>query len=153
MMILQDRPFYAPFILHSNKTGIKQNKELKLAKLNTKHSRINENKENIMNWKYAPYIVILAFSIIITVFRFFMIPEWSVAVQILLFVLQFVLLVGIWGLINLLGKYFDTRIPFDSNPARRMMVQIASPITLPETVARSAWRPASTSGSIEKRGG
>ena len=83
-----------------------------------------------MNWKYAPYIVILAFSIIITVFRFFMIPEWPIVVQILLFFLQFLLLMGIWGLINLLGKYFDTRIPFDNNPARRMMVQIASSVAI-----------------------
>jgi len=83
-----------------------------------------------MNWRYAPYIVILAFSIIITVFRFFMIPEWSVGVQILLFFLQFLFLVGIWGLINLLGKYFDTTIPFDSNPAKRIMAQIASSVAI-----------------------
>jgi two-component system, LytTR family, sensor kinase len=83
-----------------------------------------------MKLKYAPYIVILAFSIIITVFRFFMIPEWSIGIQILLFFLQFFLLVGIWGLINLLGTYFDTRIPFDSNPARRMMVQILSSVAI-----------------------
>ena len=65
-----------------------------------------------MKWRYAPYIVILAFSIVITVFRFFMIPEWSVVIQILLFFLQFLLLVGIWGIINLLGNYFEMKIAF-----------------------------------------
>ena len=83
-----------------------------------------------MKWKYAPYIVILAFSVVITVFRFFMIPEWSITVQILLFFLQFLLLVGIWGMINLLGKYFDTRVPFSLNPARRMILQIASSVAI-----------------------
>lgn len=99
--------------------------ELKLVKLKIDEYLIIENSANIMKWKYAPYIVILAFSIVITVFRFFMIPEWSIAVQILLFFLQFLLLVGIWGMINLLGRYFDTRIPFNVNPAWRMIVQIA----------------------------
>jgi len=103
---------------------------LKLIKLNDELYRIPGKKESIMNWKYAPYIVILAFSIIITVFRFFMIPEWPIIVQVLLFFLQFFLLMGIWGLINLLGKYFDSRIPFDHNPARRMMVQIASSVAI-----------------------
>jgi len=83
-----------------------------------------------MKWRYAPYIVILAFSIVITVFRFFLIPEWSVPVQILLFFLQFFLLVGIWGMINLLGKYWDLHISFSSNPARRMIVQIASSLVI-----------------------
>lgn len=83
-----------------------------------------------MKWRYAPYIVIVAFSIVITVFRFFMIPEWSVAVQILLFFLQFLLLVGIWGLINLLGKYWDRHLSFSSNPAKRMTLQIASSIII-----------------------
>ena len=83
-----------------------------------------------MKWRYAPYIVILAFSIVITVFRFFMIPEWSVVIQILLFFLQFLLLVGIWGMINLLGNYFDKHVPFNSNPARRMILQIASSIVI-----------------------
>jgi len=83
-----------------------------------------------MNWKHAPYIIILAFSIIITIVRIFMIPEWSILFHILLFFLQFLLLVGIWGLINLLGNYFDKRIPFSSNPARRMILQIVSSICI-----------------------
>lgn len=83
-----------------------------------------------MNWKHAPYIIILAFSIIITIVRIFMVPEWSILFHILLFFLQFLLLVGIWGLINLLGNYFDKRIPFSSNPARRMILQIVSSICI-----------------------
>jgi len=87
-----------------------------------------KSQEFIMNWKHAPYIIILAFSIIITVFRILMIPEWSFLFHLLLFFLQFLLLVGIWGIIILLGKYFDKRIPFSSNPARRMILQIVCSI-------------------------
>lgn len=81
-----------------------------------------------MNWKHAPYIIILVFSIIITIFRIFMIPEWDIPTHILLFVAQFFLLVGIWKIINLLAIFFDKRIPFSSNPARRIAAQIASSI-------------------------
>ena len=57
-----------------------------------------------------------------------MIPEWSVPVHILLFVGQFILLVGIWRLINLLAAFFDKHIPFSTNPARRIGIQVASSI-------------------------
>lgn len=103
---------------------------MKIVKLENEEYRSIQKEEITMKWKYAPYIVILAFSVVITVFRFFMIPEWSITIQILLFFLQFLLLVGIWGMINLLGKYFDTRVPFSLNPARRMILQIASSVAI-----------------------
>ncbi|HKO79479.1 MAG TPA: hypothetical protein VJU78_03750, partial [Chitinophagaceae bacterium] len=81
-----------------------------------------------MNWKHAPYIIILVFSIMITIFRIYMIPEWDIPTHILLFVLQFFLLVGIWKMINGLALYFDRYIPFSSNPSRRIALQIASSI-------------------------
>ncbi len=81
-----------------------------------------------MNWKYAPYIIILVFSTVITIFRIFLIPEWNIPTHILLFVSQFFLLVGIWKMINLLAIYFDRHIPFSSNPARRIAIQIATSI-------------------------
>lgn len=81
-----------------------------------------------MNWKHAPYIIILVFSIIITIFRIFMIPEWDIPTHILLFVAQCFLLVGIWKMINQLAAYFDKHIPFSSKPARRIAAQIASSI-------------------------
>ncbi len=87
-----------------------------------------ENPDSFMNWKHAPYIVILVFTIIISIFRIFMIPEWSIPVHILLFAGQFILLVGIWRMINLLAAYLDTRIPFSVNPARRIGIQVAGSI-------------------------
>jgi hypothetical protein len=103
-------------------------KQIELLKLNNKAPLGTGGF--IMNWKHAPYIIILVFSIIITIFRIFMIPEWNIPTHILLFVAQFFLLVGIWKMINLLAVYFDRHIPFSSNPARRIVLQIAGSIAI-----------------------
>ncbi|MGZ8552379.1 MAG: sensor histidine kinase [Chitinophagaceae bacterium] len=103
-------------------------RQIELLKLDNKTS--GKKGEFIMNWKHAPYIIILAFSIIIAIFRIFMIPEWDIPTHILLFVLQFFLLVGIWKMINQLAIYFDNRIPFSNKPARRIALQIASSIAI-----------------------
>jgi hypothetical protein len=82
----------------------------------------------MMNWKTVPYFIMLAFTIIVTIVRIFMIPEWSIFTHLLLFVPQYILLLIIWAIINQLGKFFDKRLPFTANPIRRMIVQSLSSI-------------------------
>ena len=83
-----------------------------------------------MNIKRIPYLIILAFTVIVTLVRIFMIPEWSIPIHILLFFPQYLLLLVIWLIIKQLGKYFDKRIPFTEKPAKRMVAQISSSIAL-----------------------
>lgn len=88
----------------------------------------NDTTRFIMNWKNVPYIIMLAFTLIVTIVRMFMIPEWSILTHILLFFPQYLLLLIIWAIINLLGKYFDKRLPFTANPLKRMVAQIISSV-------------------------
>ena len=83
-----------------------------------------------MKWNYAPYIAILFFTVIVTLIRYYMIPEWSVEIHVLLFFCQFILLCGIWLMIKALSNYFDKKIPFSQNVSRRMFMQIGSSLLL-----------------------
>ena len=81
-----------------------------------------------MNTKTIPYLIILAFTVIVTLVRIFMIPEWSLLIHLLLFFPQYLLLLIIWLIIKQLGLYFDKRLPFTNRPAKRMAAQIGSSI-------------------------
>jgi two-component system LytT family sensor kinase len=83
-----------------------------------------------MKWNYAPYIAILFFTIIVTLIRYYMIPEWSIEIHVLLFFCQYILLCGIWLMIKALSNYFDKKIPFGQNVSRRMFIQISSSLLL-----------------------
>lgn len=83
-----------------------------------------------MKWRHTPYIVMLVFTVLVTFVRIFMVPEWSLFIHLLLFIPQYGLLVIIWKIITGLGKYFDKRVPFTSNPSRRMILQVLSSILL-----------------------
>ena len=83
-----------------------------------------------MKWNYVPYIAILFFTIIVTLIRYYMIPEWSFEIHVILFFCQFILLCGIWLLIRALSNYLDKKIPFSQNVSRRMFIQIGSSLLL-----------------------
>jgi len=83
-----------------------------------------------MKWKYAPYIAILVFTIIVTLIRYYMIPEWSAEIHALLFFCQFIFLSGIWLMIKALSDYLDTKLPFSQNVSKRLFVQICSSLLL-----------------------
>jgi two-component system, LytTR family, sensor kinase len=83
-----------------------------------------------MKWNYVPYIAILVFTIIVTLIRYYMIPEWSFEIHVLLFFFQFVLLCGIWLMIKGLSNYFDKKIPFSQNVSTRLFIQISASLLL-----------------------
>jgi len=83
-----------------------------------------------MKWNYAPYIAILFFTTIVTLIRYYMIPEWSNEIQVMLFFGQFILLCAIWLMIRALSNYFDKKIPFSKNVSRRMFLQIGTSLLL-----------------------
>lgn len=83
-----------------------------------------------MKWKYAPYIAIFFFTCVVAIIRYYMIPEWSAEIHILLFFCQFIFLSGIWLLIKALSDYLDRRLPFSKNALRRILVQIGTSLFL-----------------------
>lgn len=83
-----------------------------------------------MKWNYIPYIAIFIFTTIITLIRYYMIPEWSFEIQMLAFFGQFILLCGIWLMIKALSNYFDKKIPFSQNVSLRLFTQIGTSLLL-----------------------
>jgi two-component system, LytTR family, sensor kinase len=83
-----------------------------------------------MKWNYVPYIAILLFTALVTIIRYYMIPEWSIEIHVLLFFFQFILLCGIWLMIKALSNYLDKKIPFNQNVSRRLLIQIGVSLIL-----------------------
>ncbi|MEP7230887.1 MAG: histidine kinase [Ginsengibacter sp.] len=83
-----------------------------------------------IRWKFIPYILIVIFSVVVTVIRIFMITEWGMPMQLLVFILQVIYLSGIWILIKTLSTYLDTIIPFEKNIVKRIAIQVATALVL-----------------------
>lgn len=83
-----------------------------------------------IRWKFIPYILIVIFSVVVTVIRIFMITEWGMSMQLLVFILQVIYLSGIWILIKTLSTYLDTIIPFEKNIVKRIAIQVATALVL-----------------------
>ncbi len=77
-----------------------------------------------MNLKWLPYFVIAIFTTLVTLVRYFLIPEWSVGIHLLIFLAQFLLLTLIWKLIEWLNNLLDKWIPFYVSIGGRILAQI-----------------------------
>ncbi len=85
---------------------------------------------NNIRWKFIPYFLIVLFSMVVTIIRIFMITEWGMPMQLLVFILQVIYLSGIWVLIKNLSTYLDTIIPFEKNIIKRILIQVATALIL-----------------------
>ena len=83
-----------------------------------------------IKWKYVPYIAILIFTTIVSIIRYYMIPEWTADIHITLFFTQFIFLSCIWLMIKALSDYLDKKIPFSKNVRKRLFVQIFTSLLL-----------------------
>lgn len=83
-----------------------------------------------IRWKFIPYILIVLFSVVVTVIRIFMITEWGMSIQLLVFILQVIYLSAIWVLIKNLSTYLDSIIPFEKNIVKRILIQVATALVL-----------------------
>ncbi|MEO8764319.1 MAG: histidine kinase [Ginsengibacter sp.] len=69
-------------------------------------------------------MAIVFFTIIVTIIRYYMIPEWSNEIHVLLFFCQIALLSCIWLMIKALSDYLDKEMPFSKNVSKRLLLQI-----------------------------
>jgi two-component system, LytTR family, sensor kinase len=77
-----------------------------------------------MKFKVLPYIIIVLFTIFISIIRYFLIPEWTLTTHFFVFCGQFIFLTVTWILIGALSKFLDKHIPFHKQVLKRMAVQI-----------------------------
>jgi sensor histidine kinase YesM len=77
-----------------------------------------------MKLKFLPYIIILVFALIVTITRYFLIAEWPLHIHLLLFAGQFVFLSLVWKVVEALGNFLDSYIPFSQQAGKRIVIQI-----------------------------
>ncbi len=77
-----------------------------------------------MKPKNMPYIYIGLFVAATAFVRYYIIPEWSLLIHLLVMMLQFGFLAAVWNYIGWLSKWLDKRMPFKHGIARRMVVQV-----------------------------
>lgn len=77
-----------------------------------------------MKLKVLPYIIIILFTFIISVIRYFVFPDWTLDIHLLVFWGQFIFLTLTWLLIGILSRFLDTKIPFHQQVFKRIGVQI-----------------------------
>jgi two-component system LytT family sensor kinase len=98
-------------------------------KLKTHHSILSGSKQNkqlqFLQFRLAPYFIIVLFSIAITFVRVYMIPEWGPLIQTGLFFIQVIMLTIIWHIVKGLNNFLDKKIPFEKGPVTRIALQVA----------------------------
>ncbi len=77
-----------------------------------------------MKLKWLPYVIILLFTTIVSIVRYYLIPEWSLGIHGLVFCIQFVILSCIWRLVDWLSNSLDRYIPFSQQVGKRIVVQL-----------------------------
>ena len=77
-----------------------------------------------MKWKLLPYIFIVGFSTLVAIIRFLLIPQWSITMHLVVYILQVLFLAIIWSFIKYLSNILDRYFPFEKSPARRIIVQV-----------------------------
>ena len=77
-----------------------------------------------MKLKFLPYIIIILFTFFISVIRYFVIPDWSLSIHLVVACGQFIFLTLTWLVIGMLSRFLDKRIPFHKQVFKRIGVQI-----------------------------
>ncbi len=89
-----------------------------------------------MNLKYLPYSLILLFTCLIGVVRYYLIPQWSIPVHVCISIFQFGIFVAFWNFVAYLTKRLHERYPLTANPIKRILIQsgitllVASPVLI-----------------------
>ena len=85
-----------------------------------KHERILWRLRN----RITPVFVIVLFSAGASVARYFLLPEFSVFIHFIFFLIQIFFLTCIWYLIGWLNKMLERPLPLDKVPIKRIFLQV-----------------------------
>jgi len=81
-----------------------------------------------MSWKYVPFAGFFLFTVLVSIVRYFLTAQLSLAVHALWFVAQYCLLVFFWFTIRVIAKFLDKRLSYNKSFSRRVFVQIISSV-------------------------
>lgn len=70
-----------------------------------------------------PYMIILVVTLLMTIMRYFLIPQWNINHHIISFFFQAVVLSFLWWMLNAINKYINTILPFSTGAFKRLFIQ------------------------------
>lgn len=94
----------------------------------TKINRVSTDRhEELMDrlrTRTMPFFLIVLFSAAVSVVRIYLIPEFSLFIHFLLFLVQIGFLSAVWFLVNWLNGALDKWLPFERGPLKRIALQV-----------------------------
>lgn len=95
------------------------------------HRRIN-----YLQYRFTPYVLIVLFTAVMSIGRFYMMGNFSWQLHFLGFITQTLAMVGIWNLVRWISGVLDRFMPFGNGPLMRVLFQqvltliILSPVVI-----------------------
>jgi sensor histidine kinase YesM len=83
-----------------------------------------------MSWKFVPFAGFFLFTLLVSVVRFILAPEFSFAVHAIWFAGQYCFLVFIWLTIRAISRFLDRRLSYQKSFSRRVFFQIVISIVV-----------------------
>lgn len=97
---------------------------------------VNEQKRiNFVQYRLAPYFVILLFTFAMSFVRAYLMPEWGIGRHILAFIAQTTAMTGLWHLVKFISSRLDKTMPFEDGPVRRIVAQLLICLALLSPIA------------------
>lgn len=89
-----------------------------------------QKKIVMIQYRYAPYLLIMLFTCGMSLARVYLIPEWNVMDHVMGFLSQTAGMIGIWHLVKWVSGRLDKIMPFEEGPLTRIVFQQAVTLLL-----------------------
>ncbi len=98
------------------------------------NNTIVQDKDERIVWRLrtriTPVFVIVLFSAAASVARYFLLPEFSIFIHFIFFLVQIFFLTCIWYLIGWLNKVLQKPFPLEKVPIKRILIQVVATILI-----------------------
>lgn len=81
-------------------------------------------QQKTLNWKYVPFVLFFVFTVIVSIVRYLMVPEWQLIIHVIWFACQYGLLLCFWFTTRSVGRLLDKRISYTEGFSRRVLLQV-----------------------------
>nr|WKN35713.1 histidine kinase [Tunicatimonas sp. TK19036] len=88
-------------------------------------SNLQKAEQDIGNIQmvYTPYVLIVLFALLAMTLRYYLMPQWSIWIHLLLFLYQCLFFLGLWHVIKFINKKLNTLYPFERGALKRISLQ------------------------------
>lgn len=93
-------------------------------------SNKQQSQLQLLKYRATPYTIIIMFSLFASLLRYYLLPDWSLYIHLLMLFTQIVILTCIWHIVKWLNALLDKRIPFYKGAITRVVLQISLSLLL-----------------------